>query len=294
MKVLGQLEVAQLEQIASTGPALAPTGRIYADVTDPTAALPMFHNGTAWKRFAYYGDPTTSYNVTAAKTSNYTAVIDDFIRCDCTGGAFTVTLPTAVGQGGRKIVIVKTDSTTNALNIATTSSQTMNGVTTNNLSTAYEEVELVSDGANWILKRYIPEAWVSFTPTGSWSSNTTYTGRYRRVGDSCFVVIALSLAGAPTAASLTFNLPFTVDTAKTYNSSTGFMPARGIGNDFDAAKGYLVYGKFSSTTVLSIFDSADDTYIRLSSAVNATTPFTWAASDELSVEFSFPVVGWKS
>ncbi len=48
MKVNGQLEVAQLEQIASVAPTPAPTGRIYMNVTNPLAAVPMVFNGTAW------------------------------------------------------------------------------------------------------------------------------------------------------------------------------------------------------------------------------------------------------
>lgn len=50
MKVLGQLDSAQLEQLASTSPTPTPTGRVYADVTSPLAAIPMFFNGTTWRQ----------------------------------------------------------------------------------------------------------------------------------------------------------------------------------------------------------------------------------------------------
>lgn len=49
MKVNGQLELAQLEQIASVSPTPAPTGRIYIDVTNPLAAVPRVWNGTSWR-----------------------------------------------------------------------------------------------------------------------------------------------------------------------------------------------------------------------------------------------------
>lgn len=50
-KIYGQLERAQLEQIVGN-PAGALTGRIYADVTTPAAAIPYFYNGTAWVQLA--------------------------------------------------------------------------------------------------------------------------------------------------------------------------------------------------------------------------------------------------
>ncbi len=49
MKVLGQLEGAQLEQVASPTTTPASTGRIYMDITTPTAAVPMVYNGSAWR-----------------------------------------------------------------------------------------------------------------------------------------------------------------------------------------------------------------------------------------------------
>jgi WD40 repeat protein len=52
MKIDGQLERAQFENIASTSPTPSPLGRVYTDTTNAAAAVPMFHNGTAWRPFA--------------------------------------------------------------------------------------------------------------------------------------------------------------------------------------------------------------------------------------------------
>lgn len=52
MKVNGQLEVAQLEQIASAAPTPAPTGRIYLNITNPSNAIPTYYNGSAWVQVA--------------------------------------------------------------------------------------------------------------------------------------------------------------------------------------------------------------------------------------------------
>jgi hypothetical protein len=55
-----------------------------------------------------------------SKTANYTAsTSDDAILCS--GSAFTVTLPTAVGNTGKRFYLKKTDSSTsNIITVATT------------------------------------------------------------------------------------------------------------------------------------------------------------------------------
>lgn len=81
-----------------------------------------------------------------AKTTTYTAAAtDNFI--DCTSGTFTVTLPTAVGITGKAFIIKNSGAGT--ITVATTSSQTIDGVTTKTLNTIYGGLEVRSDGANW-------------------------------------------------------------------------------------------------------------------------------------------------
>lgn len=53
MKVNGQLELAQFEQIADASPTPTPTGRVYADITNPLKAIPKFFDGTNWKSLGY-------------------------------------------------------------------------------------------------------------------------------------------------------------------------------------------------------------------------------------------------
>ena len=80
-----------------------------------------------------------------AKTANYTATSSDSV-INCTSGTFTVTLPTAVGITGRKYTIK--NSGTGVITIGTTSSQTIDGVTTQTLGTQYMSMDVVSNGAN--------------------------------------------------------------------------------------------------------------------------------------------------
>ncbi len=85
-----------------------------------------------------------------SKTANYIIVsTDGIILANATSAGFTVTLPTAIGVTGIEYTIKKTDSSINLVTIATTSSQTIDGITTKTLGTQYASITVISDGANW-------------------------------------------------------------------------------------------------------------------------------------------------
>jgi hypothetical protein len=73
------------------------------------------------------------------------------VLCNATSAGFTVTLPTSVGITGRIYNIKKTDSSTNTVTIATTSSQTIDSSTNRVISTQYETITVQSDGSNWYI-----------------------------------------------------------------------------------------------------------------------------------------------
>lgn len=81
-----------------------------------------------------------------AKTGTYTATTSDYF-IDCTSGTFTVNLFTAVGNTGR-ILIIK-NSGTGTITVDPNGTQTIDGATTQSLSTQYSRVHIISDGANW-------------------------------------------------------------------------------------------------------------------------------------------------
>lgn len=84
---------------------------------------------------------TTTYNILNT---------DVFVRCDATSAPFTVTLPTAVGISGKRFSIKKIDATANLVTIATTSSQTIDGSTTNtSLAMQYKSISIISNGSNY-------------------------------------------------------------------------------------------------------------------------------------------------
>jgi hypothetical protein len=90
-----------------------------------------------------------------SKTANYTVTTGDgadvLVKCSASGGAFAITLYTAVGNTGNRVTVKKTDSSANAVTINTTSSQTIDGDTSRAISTQWTSLTLVSDGSNWMV-----------------------------------------------------------------------------------------------------------------------------------------------
>jgi hypothetical protein len=84
---------------------------------------------------------------------NYSVLdADEFIKATAgSSGDRTLTMPTAVGRTGKIWKIVRVDSGTSNIVMATTSSQTINGIPTYTLSNQWQYVWLESDGSNWIV-----------------------------------------------------------------------------------------------------------------------------------------------
>lgn len=103
-----------------------------------------------WMKEQYFGaavDHIVSYfseDVTL-DTTNYTVIID------ASGGAVTVTLPSFLGIMGRRYEIIKSDSSVNAVTIAASSGQTINGGATKVLSEQYAVAVLCCGSLEWKL-----------------------------------------------------------------------------------------------------------------------------------------------
>lgn len=135
-------------------------------------------------------------------------------------------------------------------------------------------------------------AWENWTPTGTWTTNTTYTGRKRRVGDSIEYLVDISLSGAPTAANLTISLPSSdvIDTSKLANFAAD-STILGHATFTDASPGDTLGGAitYTSTTAVRVLATggADPSY----GYVSNTFPYTWASGDRISCRFLVPIVG---
>jgi hypothetical protein len=102
----------------------------------------------------------TKLSITA-KTTTYTATIDDDVITCSTGSAWTLTLPAASTATGKVLEIKKTSSDLNGLTIDGNASETIDGATTVILYLQYEAIKIVCDGSNWfIIDRTIPTVYV--------------------------------------------------------------------------------------------------------------------------------------
>jgi hypothetical protein len=92
---------------------------------------------------------SSGYTVTT-QTSNYTETTTSgtrIIKGDTTGGVFTVTLPTAVGNTAT--IIIKKTAGSAALTVDGAGTETIDGGLTATINKVYESITLISDNANW-------------------------------------------------------------------------------------------------------------------------------------------------
>lgn len=87
--------------------------------------------------------------IAACNADHSVNATDSVLLCDSTSQAIALTLPTAVGISGRQYTFKRVNSGANSVTIATTASEVIDGASTLVLSTQYDRVTIVSDGANW-------------------------------------------------------------------------------------------------------------------------------------------------
>lgn len=122
-------------------------------ISSPTNTQVLRYNGTNW-----VNDTQSSVLNVVSKTANYTTLTtDDVILVNSSGGAFTITLYTAVGNTGKVIRLIKTNST-NKVTVDGNASETIGTTLTVDLFLQDDDIVLVSDGANWqyVSKKFTP------------------------------------------------------------------------------------------------------------------------------------------
>jgi hypothetical protein len=216
------------------------------------------------------------------------------------GASFTLTLPTAVGRAGKEFCLVHNGtSITQVYTLNTTSAQTIGGVASGAyvLRTNSEVLKLISDGANWVIVDHKTETdYLAVTVTGAWSANTTYTAFEKRKGNMAHYDVLIALAGAPTSATLSVNLPSgrVIDTAKLASTGDsaiiegGQVSIRDVGVAINA--GHILYNNNSS--VLPVVFNAASTYVA-AVAITQAVPITFGNTDYINLKFAVPIVGWQ-
>lgn len=130
--------------------------------------------------------------------------------------------------------------------------------------------------------------WTSWTPTGSWSANTTYTGRYRQSGSTWEGQVKVATSGAPTSASLTITLPVTSATDwQVTGNGRSFAGIGHLDNSFTAASLVYAWVPANSAVVTVVYPTAfaAGTWLNVTQAA----PFTWGADDSLTLNIAIPV-----
>ncbi|MEO5593733.1 MAG: hypothetical protein ABIR15_12440 [Chitinophagaceae bacterium] len=117
------------------------------------------------------GSLSTGLRTFTASTS--ASITDNFLVFTGTSAA-TLTLPTAVSIAGRSYQVKNASLTgpTPVLTIATTASQTIDGLTSWTLTDLYQTVTVISNGTNWNVVSYLPSSLsISWSQTGNSNIN---------------------------------------------------------------------------------------------------------------------------
>ena len=136
-------------------------GLSVAGAVAPLSVSEFYDCGTASLRWATVytvdvnatGTTTTAGLVTDIET--FTASSDTLdtanhvCLCDCSSNDITLNLPAASGNSGLQYYIKKIDSSVNSITIDGNASETIDGSTTQEISTQYESLTIISDGINW-------------------------------------------------------------------------------------------------------------------------------------------------
>jgi len=139
--------------------------------------------------------------------------------------------------------------------------------------------------------------YTSYTPTGTWTTNVTYTGRYKRIGDMAHFRFRAIVTSSGSTGTFTLNLPsgMTINTSK-LAATTDANQHLGTATVVDAASGnYNGYVTYSSTTAVKVRFLKNFAGVQYYSDVDGGDPFgTLASNDGVYGEFSVPITEWST
>ena len=215
-------------------------GTMYGDANWQIGTVKVGGNNV-WHAGNLTQNVQTVRTVTASGTI---ATADSLLLANAASGAQTQTLPSAVTTPGKTFTLKKTDASVNAVTLATTSSQTIDGALTFVLKYQGNSVTVVSDGVNWAIQHApAPALLGTGTPTvssylnglGAWASTSAFA---RLDIDNVFTGSntqkALTLVNQPISFSTSFTQaagPLPADWVRgTTFTATNPNPIIGVGN----------------------------------------------------------------
>jgi hypothetical protein len=141
--------------------------------------------------------------------------------------------------------------------------------------------------------------WKEFTPTGSLTTNVTYSGRYRRVGEMAEFKVRILASGAPNVTNISINLPpgLTMDNSKrVFGTQPGESLILGygtVGDAFTRSFSLMVAYKDATSVYLTKAEIYSSFVVR-HDPQTTTSPFSLNTGDNIEAFFSVPILGWSS
>ncbi len=139
------------------------------------------------------------------------------------------------------------------------------------------------------------------TTTGSWSTNTTYVGKYWRDADFLVASVLVTLGGLPTSASLTLTLPsgLVIDTAKLNVASSNQKLEggyRAIDAGSNTSDGFVTYNTTTSIALYRPVTATGDAFAEIltGNGLSQAAPFAFNSTDSISIWYRVPISGWSS
>lgn len=174
-----------------------------------------YYNGSAWAPIestavatADVSGTTTSFTPVVKSTvkttsSSYTVLdndgFDKFLMTTSTS-TLTLTLPTASANAGRTLDIIKADTGTGKITVDGEGSETINGLTTQDIYGQYSRLKITCDGTAWFVIGQSMN-WLAFTPASTQGFGTISSDNleWRRVGGDTIEVRGRFTVGTASA-----------------------------------------------------------------------------------------------
>ena len=139
--------------------------------------------------------------------------------------------------------------------------------------------------------------WEAFTPTATWTTNTTSTGFHSKIGDTLKVNGNLSFTGAPDSGSIIVDLPsgLSIDTTKmsaTARKNLGLLSLRDSSSG-ETYQGVVEYADTNSVVLSFFHDASLGSGERANNILN-NDPITISSGDFITYSYEVPIQGWSS
>ena len=146
-------------------------------------------------------------------------------------------------------------------------------------------------------------SWKNGTCSGTWTTNTTYSCKYRQVGTDLEVQYLITLSGVPNAVPLYLNMPsgFTIDTSSLSSILNAASFGDGSARDLSTNVFFRLTAFTASSTTLGLYYNVNAAIppTGASSSTNLaeisqTLPTIWASGDTLTATIKVPVTQFSN